>query len=101
VRTGHLNSDGRKDLYVSRTSGGASGNGVLEKVILTQNTSNAFDIVLNPTSSQLNTAGNWPAANNVSALVSDFNVDGFADVLVKGLSNAIANVEDQILYSTG
>jgi len=101
VRTGHLNSDGRKDLYVSRTSGGASGNGVLEKVILTQNTSNAFDIVLNPTSSQLNTAGNWPVASNVTTQVEDLNADGFADVMVRDLSNSIAGADDQALYSIG
>ena len=33
------------------------------------------------------------------AMVSDLNVDGYVDVLIKNLGNAIDNVDDQILYS--
>ena len=99
VRTGDINADGRKDLYVKRSSGGVAGNGVLESAILLQDSAGQFDPLTNPTSSQTSAANSWAIASNVLAIVSDFNVDGYADVLIKNLGNVIDNVDDQILYS--
>ena len=99
VRTGDINADGRKDLYVKRSSGGVAGNGVLESAILLQDSAGQFDPLTNPTSSQTSAANSWAIASNVLAMVSDLNVDGYVDVLIKNLGNAIDNVDDQILYS--
>jgi hypothetical protein len=57
IRTGDLNSDGKKDIYVKRTSGGNVNNGVIDKTILTQNTDGDFDVVENPTAGQFSAAG--------------------------------------------
>ena len=101
IRTGDLNSDGKKDLYVKRTSGGNANNGVIDKTILTQNTDGDFDVVENPTSGQFSAAGGWPIASAVDAVVNDFNVDGRVDVLLKNLDSTVSNVDDQILFSSG
>ncbi len=101
VRTGDINSDGKADVYLQRTSGGNSNNGVIDKTILTQNTDGDFEVLENPTSGQLSAAGGWPVASSVEAVVNDFNVDGRVDVLMKNLDSAIGNVDDQIVYSTG
>jgi hypothetical protein len=101
IRTGDLNSDGKKDLYVKRTSGGNANNGVIDKTILTQNTDGDFDVVKNPTSGQFSAAGGWPIASAVDAVVNDFNVDGRVDVLLKNLDSTVSNVDDQILFSSG
>ena len=37
IRRGDLNGDGRKDIYLRRTSGGNPNNGVINKTIITQN----------------------------------------------------------------
>jgi hypothetical protein len=101
IRTGDLNSDGKKDLYVKRTSGGNANNGVIDKTILTQNTDGDFDVVKNSTSGQFSAAGGWPIASAVDAVVNDFNVDGRVDVLLKNLDSTVSNVDDQILFSSG
>jgi hypothetical protein len=48
TRAGDINSDGRVDLLVERTSGGLPGNGVLDKVVLWQNPSGSFWSVVDP-----------------------------------------------------
>jgi hypothetical protein len=101
IRSGDLNSDGKKDIYVKRTSGGNANNGVIDKTILTQNTDGDFDVVKNPTSGQFSAAGGWPIASAVDAVVNDFNVDGRVDVLLKDLDSTVSNVDDQILFSSG
>ena len=101
IRTGDLNSDGKKDIYLKRTSGGNANDGVIDKTILTQNADGDFNVVENPTSGQLSTAAGWPVASATSAVVNDFNVDGRVDVLLKNLDSTISSVDDQIVFSTG
>ncbi|MBC6428062.1 MAG: hypothetical protein GDA55_02365 [Cellvibrionales bacterium] len=101
VKVGDLNYDGRKDLYLRRTSGGTSGNGALERTILVQNASAQFSALSTPSAAQLRRAAAWPLVRGVSVSTSDLNVDGFVDVTLKGLSKAITGMDDQILYSTG
>ena len=101
IRTGDLNSDGKKDIYLKRTSGGNANDGVIDKTILTQNADGDFNVVENPTSGQLSTAAGWPLASATSAVVNDFNVDGRVDVLLKNLDSTISSVDDQIVFSTG
>lgn len=101
IRTGDLNSDGKKDIYLKRTSGGNANDGVIDKTILTQNADGDFNVVENPTSGQLSTAAGWSVASATSAVVNDFNVDGRVDVLLKNLDSTISSVDDQIVFSTG
>lgn len=101
IRRGDLNSDGRKDIYLRRTSGGNSNNGVIYKTIITQNSDGRFEVVENPTSGQFSVAAGWPKATAVDAVVNDFNIDGRVDVMLKNLGSIIPGVDDQIVYSTG
>ena len=101
VRTGDIDSDGKKDIYLKRTSGGNANNGVIDKTILTQNNDGHFEVLQDPTSGQFSTAGGWPISASVTAVVNDFNVDGRVDVLLKNLDTVISNVDDQIIFSSG
>ena len=101
VRTGDIDSDGKKDIYLKRTSGGNANNGVIDKTILTQNIDGHFEVLQDPTSGQFSTAGGWPISASVTAVVNDFNVDGRVDVLLKNLDSVIGNVDDQIIFSSG
>ena len=101
IRSGDLNADGKKDIYIQRTSGGNSNNGVINKAIVVQNSDGRFDAIEAPSSAQLSIGAGWPIASGVTAEVNDFNVDGRVDVLLNNLDSAISNVDDQILYSTG
>jgi hypothetical protein len=101
VRTGDIDSDGKKDIYLKRTSGGNADNGVIDKTILTQNIDGHFEVLQDPTSGQFSTAGGWPISAGVTAVVNDFNVDGRVDVLLKNLDTVISNVDDQIIFSSG
>jgi len=101
IRSGDLNADGKKDIYIQRTSGGNSNNGVIDKAIVVQNSDGRFDAIEAPSSGQLSIGAGWPIASGVTAQVNDFNVDGRVDVLLNNLDSAISNVDDQILYSTG
>jgi len=101
VRTGDINSDGKKDIYLNRSSGGNADNGIIDKTILTQNIDGHFEVLQDPTSGQFSTAGSWPISTGVTAVVNDFNVDGRVDVLLKNLDVVISNVDDQIIFSSG
>ena len=48
VRTGDIDSDGKKDIYLKRTSGGNANNGVIDKTILTQNIDGHFEVLQDP-----------------------------------------------------
>ncbi|MBN1238582.1 MAG: VCBS repeat-containing protein [Gammaproteobacteria bacterium] len=101
VRRGDLNGDGRQDLFVNRTSGGTAGNGVLEAVLLLQQSSGRFSPRV-PTSSQRRTASAWPQATAALSL-RDVNADGFADVVLRGVAGAVgaSAAMNQIVYSPG
>lgn len=98
-RRGDINADGRTDIFVNRTSGGQSGNGALETFILRQLANGSFQVAV-PTAGQIATASNWPAAA-VELVLDDLNLDGFADIVVRELSNVIAGAVDQIIYASG
>ena len=98
TRVGDINFDGRKDIYIRRLSGNAN-NGVISQTILIQNSNRTFKIY-NASSSQLAKAKSWSKVNIVTAL-EDFNLDGYIDVFLKGVSGAISNTKDQLVFSSG
>ncbi|HEY7672751.1 MAG TPA: hypothetical protein VIC71_11080, partial [Gammaproteobacteria bacterium] len=102
ARQGDINFDGRTDLWVRRTAGGAAGNGVLDSAILRQNASNGTFTVAAPTAYEASLASSWPLSS-ANVVVTDFNVDGFVDVEVKGVAAAIGvpAASDQIVFSSG
>lgn len=97
ARYGDANGDGRTDILVNRTAGGTSGDGTIETVLLLQGASAKFTSSV-PTSSLASVAKTWPAAP-VQVVLQDFNVDGFADVLLKGVANIVGGAANQIVYA--
>jgi hypothetical protein len=102
TRKGDINADGRTDLFVKRTAGGVAGNGVLDAAILRQGASGGAFSVTAPTAYESSLASTWPLAST-TVVVSDFNVDGFVDVEVKGVAAAtkVPGASDQIVFSSG
>ena len=99
TRWGDINSDGMQDLYVKRIVGGDPSNGVLNETILQQQTDGTFS-VLTASAGQLSVGSAWPVAN-VETVVSDFNLDGNVDLLLKGIASSLPGVNDQMIFSTG
>lgn len=99
ARIGDINGDTRQDVFIQRTAGGVSGNGTLENVILRRLADGTFapDV---PTSGQIGTASSWPVSNTKIELV-DPNVDGFVDLLLPQLGNAISGAGSQLVFSSG
>ena len=101
VKGGHLdtNEDMLKDLLVERVTA-AVGIGVIESFILKQTSAGVFEL-LDSTDAQISSASSWSAATGVDLEIDDFNVDGFADVLVHNLSSVGAGADDVIVYAGG
>jgi hypothetical protein len=97
ARYGDGNGDGRTDILVNRTGGGMSGDGTIETVLLLQGAGAQFTSSV-PSSSLASVAKTWPAAP-VQVVLQDFNVDGFADVLLKGVANVVGGAANQIVYA--
>ena len=99
TRQGDINYDGRTDLFVQRSAGGVWGNGVLYETILTQDATGGTFSAAAPNSYQSSIASGWPLSS-ATAIVSDFNVDGYVDVQVKGVAAATGiSTHDQIVFS--
>ena len=99
VRRGDSNADGRTDLYVERRAGGHADNGVIYQTVLQQNPQGGLRIV-SATAAQLNQAARWPIAS-VAVRLSDFDVDGYIDVLLENLGSVIPGMDDLLLFSSG
>ena len=100
ARKGDINGDSRMDLLINRTCTATDG-GVFQDVILQQTANGAFELVA-PNTSQTTTSSGWPTAS-VDLVLGDVNLDGFVDVLVRGLASAIGvtGALDQIVYAPG
>ena len=96
---GDLNGDGLQDVLVRRTSGGTSGTGVIEAVILQRLTNGAFTQIT-PSSYQLSVAQGWPAVP-MNVLLNDFNLDGYIDIVLDDLGSYISGAAGQVILSAG
>ncbi len=96
VRTGDINYDGRKDIHIKRLTG-PSNNGVLSNTILYQQANGSFR-VFPASSSQLSIAASWPVSS-IQSSVSDLNADGFVDVALSGVSQAVGGAADLAVFS--
>lgn len=101
ARYGDANGDGRVDLFLNRTVGGSPGNGAIDTLLLIQDASARFSALV-PSAAQASAGRSWPIAA-VQVVLRDFNVDGFADVLIKGIGRAlgIGGALNQIVYAPG
>jgi hypothetical protein len=99
TRAGDANGDGRADLFVNRTAGGASGNGAVERLLLLQAAGGQFSAAV-PSDAQTAWAKTWPQAG-VQIVLRDFNVDGFVDLLLKNVAGAlgVGGALNQIVYA--
>ncbi len=95
--------DGLGDaLHIRRTSA-AAGGGLFTHAILRNAPEGGLELVAPdsegaPTSAEMSL---WPVTVSVDLAPGDFNGDGFVDMLVRGLSNAIAGARDRIVYAPG
>ena len=100
LRQGDLNGDGRKDIYIKRSSGGDSNNGVLYETLLQQQSDKSYLPVTSPTSSQLGSGRGW-SVFSPTLVLGDYNVDGYIDLFIKGVSVLGSGIHDQIVFSSG
>jgi hypothetical protein len=102
TRVGDIDYDGRRDLFIQRVAGGAANNGVLDTVIVQQTSTPGQYLLVPPSPAQAATAATWPVSS-AQVAVEDINVDGFVDVTVKGVANAlgVAGARNLIVYSPG
>ena len=105
ARQGDGDGDGSVDrLYIKRTSE-AVGGGLFQDVILQQASGGGFELVAAPPgSTAAATAASWPVSTAVELVLNDINLDGFVDILVRGLGGSggpIAGALDQIVYAPG
>ncbi|MDE0362328.1 MAG: putative Ig domain-containing protein [Rhodospirillaceae bacterium] len=102
ARVGRMGTNGPKGLYIKRTST-AIGAGLFQDVIL-KRTGNAFELVAAPPGSTNATTGaSWPVTTAADLVLNDINLDGFVDILVRGVAGAIGvtGALDQIVYAPG
>ena len=102
VRTGDLNDDKLKDLYVRRTSS-AAGGGLFQDVILQQAAGGEFTLVAAPPGSANGTKAStqWMVTEAVDVVLNDINLDGFVDVLLRGMKGVVTGASDRIVYAPG
>ena len=99
AHAGDFDGNGHDDLLIKRTSAGV-GAGIFQTVVLSQKTRGQLSLIA-PSAIDVMTASAYPVASNVSLVLGDYNLDGFVDVLLRGLGSAITGALDQIVYAPG
>lgn len=99
---GAYDSDGvANDFFLDRTSGGASGNGTVEDVVLRFLGNGEFEaIVVSAGTALASQVSGWPQINAEINLL-DLNLDGFVDVAIDNLADYIPGVPRQVIVSSG
>jgi hypothetical protein len=109
VHSGDLNGDGRVDLRVKYLPPVANiNNGDLNvpiplwnpvgDFVLQQDGTGRFSLVSNLTLDQLRAVASWNTVD-VDLTLSDFNVDGYRDLLLTGVSAVIPGVQDVFVFA--
>ena len=98
ARVNSMNPATATMLFIDRTSS-AAGGGVFQDIVL-RKTANGFEFVA-PDSVSGPPPSGWPVSSTVDLVLNDINLDGFVDVLVRGLGSAITGALDQIVYAPG
>lgn len=99
TRSGDIDGNGYSDVFVRRTSGGAAGNGTIDTVILQSLGNGSFSHVV-PSAYQASIAQGWPILAT-ELVLKDFNLDGFLDIVLKDLGNAIGGAFGQVIVASG
>ncbi len=99
AHVGDFDGNNHTDLLIKRTSAGV-GAGIFQTVILSQESKGKFALEA-PSETGILTASAFPVASGVDLVVGDFNLDGFVDVLLRGLGSAITGELDRIVYAPG
>ena len=99
AHAGDFDDNTHTDLLIKRTSSGA-GAGIFRTVILSQETMGQFTLLV-PSETEVMAASAYPVASNVSLVLGDYNLDGFVDILLRGLSTAVTGALDRIVYAPG
>ena len=101
VRAGHIDSNGLRDIYVKRVSGGNPNNGVLAETILSQLSPGSFTVYPG-SSASFAAAAAWPLVP-VSVDLADYSLDGNTDVLLRGVEAGLPapGADDLIVISSG
>ena len=89
-RVGDINSDGRPDLYIRRTSGGPFGSGTIDEAVFTQLPNGSYSITPVTSSNRPATTTWQQIALNIYS--KDLNFDGFADIAIQGEYPGVADL---------
>lgn len=110
VRYGDFDSDGlQDDLYVRQKPKIVILHGEIatpivippdvDEFVLTQDANGDMNVQSSLSSSQRSMALQWPEAS-IEIVLSDFNIDGVIDILLKGVGNVITGAFDQIVFAS-
>ena len=99
AHVGHYDDNMLVDLLIKRTSPG-TGAGIFQTVILSQESRGNVKLVV-PSDTEIMTMSAYPVASTVELVLGDYNLDGFVDILLRGLGKAITGALDQIAYAPG
>ena len=99
ARSGDIDGDGRRDIYIARDGAGTALDGTLRRVILRGLGNGRFSPVA-PSAGQSAVATGWPTLA-LDIELRDVNIDGFADLLLHDLARApgFGGALDQIIFA--